>query len=93
MAVLAKPLADGSVALSFINLREEESVGEYAVTVERILAAIGEKLPNLTEWKNAKGYRVTDLWSGEVCDEQSGTFAVKCLAACDNVTVRVTPNV
>ncbi|MCQ2422368.1 MAG: alpha-galactosidase [Lachnospiraceae bacterium] len=91
--ILAKPLADGSVALSFINLREEESVGEYAVTVERILAAIGEKLPNLTEWKNAKRYRVTDLWSGEVCDEQSGTFAVKCLAACDNVTVRVTPNV
>jgi len=89
--ILAKPLADGSVALLFQNLSQEEKCGDFAVTAEEIVARIGEKLPNAAAFKGASSYRVQDLWTKEVTT-QDGRFAVERLSGCGQVTLRVTPN-
>ena len=57
-----------------------------------ILAGIGSKLPSGHKWNAAESYTVTDLWSGEVSENTTGVFGVAKLDACDNVTIRVTPN-
>ena len=91
--ILAKPLSDGSVALSFINVSESEKTEGYSVDVAAILAGIGSKLPAGHKWgAGAKNFTVTDLWTGEVSENTTGVFGVETLDACDNVTIRVTPN-
>ncbi|MBO7515706.1 MAG: alpha-galactosidase, partial [Lachnospiraceae bacterium] len=91
--ILAKPLSDGSVALSFINVSESEKTEGYSVDVAAILAGIGSKLPAGHNWgAGAKNFTVTDLWTGEVSENTTGVFGVETLDACDNVTIRVTPN-
>ena len=89
--ILAKPLVDGSVALSFINLSQEEKAEGYCADKARILEYIGEKLVNRDAFANAKYFEVTDLWTGESTKCEDGRFEVKSLAACDNLTVKVTP--
>ncbi|MBP5670288.1 MAG: hypothetical protein J6X14_08285 [Lachnospiraceae bacterium] len=42
-------------------------------------------------FEKASSFEVTDLWTGESARNESGKFEVKALAACDNVTVKVTP--
>lgn len=92
--ILAKPLADGSVALSFINLSQNTRSEGYQVSVAQILEGIGGKMPGKDAeqaFANAKAYTVTDLWSGEKTLNQTGVFAVQSLEACDNVTLKITP--
>ena len=91
--ILVKPLADGSVAISFINVSESEKTGDFSVDVSAILAGIGDKLPAGNKWNSTtKQFTVTDLWTGEVSENTTGVFGVSKLAACDNVTIKVTPN-
>ena len=90
--VLAKPLSDGSVALSFINLSQNRKEEEYAVSVDLILHWIGEKMARREKFAHAKNYKVTNLWTGEESTNESGRFAVTGLDGCDNLTIRVTPN-
>lgn len=89
--ILAKPLADGGVALSFINVSEETKKGSYSVDVKRIVEFIGKKMVNADAFAAAKSYQVTNLWSGEVSVNADGVFAVDELAACANITVKVMP--
>ncbi len=88
--ILAKPLSDGSVALSFINVSEEDTAENYSVTAKTIVEFIGHKLVNKERFAEATSFKVVDLWTGKE-SLSDGTFAVKGLAACDNVTIRVTP--
>ncbi|MBR6477459.1 MAG: alpha-galactosidase [Lachnospiraceae bacterium] len=90
--ILAKPLSDGSVALSFINLSQARKDETYAVSVEEILGFIGKKMVNAAAFEGAKSYAVKDLWTGETSVNETRTFAVNGLEGCDNVTIRVTPN-
>lgn len=89
--ILAKPLADGSVALSFINLSKEKKAEGYGVTAAQIVDAIGGKMVNQDAFAQAKGYEVLDLWNGEKKKNDTGVFAVDGLQGCDNVTWKVTP--
>jgi len=93
--ILAKPLADGGIALSFINLAEEKYVCadnnfEIAVSVADIVKYIGHKMVNSAEFEAAKEYLLTDLWSGARTVNCSGKFMVNELGACDNITIKVT---
>ena len=90
--VLAKPLSDGSLALCFLNLSEEKKCGEFAVGLEVIKKFLGDKLPD--GFYNAKSFEIVDLWSGEktsvnVGDAGFGSFSVRELEACGNVTLKV----
>ena len=87
--VLAKPLADGSIALSFLNLSQEKQAEECTVTVEQILAGIGGKMPAKERFEKAKCFEVTDLWTGETGINESGRFSASGLEGCDNLTIRV----
>lgn len=89
--VLAKPLADGSIALSFINLSQEKKEGKISVDAALIEAYIGNKMVERDKFVNAKGYQVTDLWSKETWQVTDGVFSVDCLEACDNVTIKIVP--
>jgi len=88
--VLAKPLSDGSVALSFINCSEEEKEG-VAVSVSDILGKIGGKMIDADAFGNAGEYRIIDLWTGKEKKVSKKTFKCSKLKACDNHTWKVTP--
>ncbi len=90
--ILAKPLADGSVALSFINVSEQAAAGKLSVDVQNILKFIGSKMVNADAFGAAKSFKVTDLWTGEETVNESGVFAVESLEPCANVTVKVSVN-
>lgn len=87
--VLAKPLADGSVAISFINVSENPWDCPVSVEVDLLAKMLGAKWQNSDSFRKAGKYEVMDLWSGEVFENTSGCFTVPCLKACDNITIRV----
>lgn len=90
--ILAKPLADGSVALSFFNLSQQRKAEGYRVNVSQILEGIGAKMAGRKAFEEAKSYTVKNLWTGEVALNDTGIFDVEALEGCDNLTVKVTPN-
>ena len=81
--VLAKPLADGGIALSFINVSEENWTGNISVSVKQIEKAFGKKLVSSNK------FQVRDLWSGETWENESGVFEISELGACNNVTILI----
>lgn len=90
--ILAKPLANGDVALSFINLHKENDPKEHAVTVEQIAAYIGEEMTAVEAFLNAESYTMTDLWTNEKTENTTGIFSVENIPAYGNQTIRVTAN-
>ncbi len=89
--ILAKPLANGDIALSFINLSDSRDAKEYSVDVGRIIDCIGHKMVNADKFQNAASYSIKDLWTGEDTTSTSRAFRVTGIDAYDNVTVRITP--
>jgi len=89
--ILAKPLANGDIALSFINLSDNRDDNEYSVDIERIVSYIGHKMADSDKFKNASGYSIRNLWTGEQTVNTTGVFSVKGIDAYDNVTFRVSP--
>ena len=85
MDILAKPLSGNRLALSFINVSEKDRDEEFAVDITLLGKYFTDKIPV------APGYEVKNLWTGEVSDNTSGTFSVKGIKACDNITVVITP--
>lgn len=90
--VLAKPLADGSVAVSFINVSEKEQNGNFEISAETIADMLGEKMAS-DAFAKAQSFRVENLFTDEVTTVNGRIFNASHLDACDNVTLKVTPNV
>ncbi|MCR5279078.1 MAG: glycoside hydrolase family 27 protein [Lachnospiraceae bacterium] len=88
--VLAKPLADGSVAVSFINLSggKKENI---AIDSDRIERFIGAKMQNKEAFVNAASFKVKDLWTGRESELSGNTIRVDALEPYDNVTLKITP--
>lgn len=85
--VLAKPLANGDFALSFLNISDVEKEG-ISVDIDTVIKFIGGKLVNTEAVKNAEGFTVTDLWTKEA--KQVGkVFEAPKLKPHGNYTVRV----
>jgi len=89
--ILAKPLSDGSVAVSFINLSDHEWNETLCVTAEQIVKAIGNKMPNAKIFENARAYSVKNLWSKEQKEVSEGKFVTEQLQACESITLRIKP--
>lgn len=87
--ILAKPLADGDVALCFINVNDQPWEGELTISTKQIVKLLGRKMDNAEQFADAKAYEVTNLWSGETTQNTTGDFTVAKLAGCENVTLRV----
>ncbi len=92
--ILVKPLSDGAVAVSFINVSERKQKGPFTVDIATIAAvkfgnlSVNEKLAGLGSKKDVK-LKITDLWTGEESTANDGVIRVESLDACDNYTVRV----
>lgn len=89
--ILAKPMADGSIVLSFINVSEKEKKSGYSVDLYEVLEKIGSKMVGKKAFAKANQFEVTDLWTGETYVHSGSKFGVDELAACDNVTVKIQP--
>lgn len=89
--ILAKPLFNGDIALSFINLSDMIDRLEHLVNVSSIVKYIGHKMIDVKKFENATSYYITNLWTGEETKNTSRTFSVTGIDAYDNVTIRVTP--
>jgi len=89
--VLAKPLSDGSFALSFINLSRTKQSGRIEISIEHILKMIGIKMQNKEALGSASSLFLNDLWSGAKTEIDSGMITVESIDPCDNVTFRIYP--
>ena len=78
--ILAKPLADGSAAVSFINISERRRDEGWEISVDDI---------PFESFKRGNKYQVTDLWTKDVTINENGRFRVESLDACDNLTIRI----
>lgn len=87
--ILAKPLENGDIALSFINLSDSRNDGVHTVEVSHIIDLIGHKMVDPDKFKNAKSYYMRNLWTGNDIINYTKTFSVSGLDACDNVTLRI----
>lgn len=90
--ILAKPLSDGGIAISFFNLSQIQSSIAVSISKEEILEKIGEKMPQKEAFLNAKSYLVTEVFSEDISENQTGIFEAKELAPCDSLTIKVMPN-
>ena len=90
--VLAKPLSDGTIALSFINVSESQKES-VSVDVDLILKMLGKKLSSETaaSFSSTKRFIIKDLWSGKESESLDGIFQSGTLEACDNLTIKITP--
>ena len=86
--VLAKPLSDGSVAISFINLSDKESTKDFSLEMHFIKEKLGNKTPQA--FAEAKKFTVKDLWTKEIT-QISDSINIKSILPCENVTVKITP--
>ena len=89
--ILAKPLNDGSIAIGFFNISQEEKTVVPPVSVDQIIGAIGKKAVEKNIFANAEKYLVKDLYTGEITETYSKVFEAGTLAACDSKVIRITP--
>ena len=87
--ILAKPLADGSLALSFFNLSKEKKCGNFAVDTGLIKSFLGNKLPE--NFYKAPSFRFRNLWTGQTGSFEKGLFSINEIEGCGNVTMKITP--
>lgn len=90
--ILAKPLSDGGVAISFINVSDTKKNAGYQISSSELIKYLNTKMSYGDKFANAKSYTVTDLWTGETSVNTTGLFEVQDLEAYDNVTIKVIPN-
>ncbi len=86
--ILAKALADGSLALSFINLSKEKKCGSFSVDLNLIQKYLGDKLPS--GFYESKGFNFKNLWTGERGSFASDVFSVSEIEGCGNITLKIT---
>jgi len=90
--ILAKPLENGDIAVSFINLSMEKSEENYTIDFKTILDYLGDKIVNKDKYINAETFKAEDLWTGEVLILRDKKVSIKGLNPCDNVTYRISGN-
>jgi len=86
--ILAKPLADGSVAISFVNLSDTETSKEFTLDISFIKEKLGNKTPEA--FAKATKFTVKDLWSKKD-DEVTTSIKIASVAPCENVTFKISP--
>jgi len=86
--ILAKPLADGSLALAFFNLSQEKKTGSFSVDTKLIKKFLGNNLPD--KFYTASNFLCKDLWTGEKKLIKKGIFSINEIEGCGNVTLKIT---
>lgn len=89
--ILAKPLANGDIALGFFNLSKDIRTDDPSVTSDQIMNKIGGKAVNNELFEIAERYIIKDLYTGEVTETESNVFSAGILGVCDSKVIRITP--
>ncbi|MBP5654818.1 MAG: glycoside hydrolase family 27 protein [Clostridiales bacterium] len=89
--VLAKPLANGDLALAFFNLDKETRADDPKISIELILDKIGSKMVNRDLFANASGFDIRDLYTKETVRTTDRIFSAGPLGPCDSKIIRITP--
>ena len=89
--ILAKPLADGTLALSFFNLSQEKKCGPFTVDLALIKKYLGEKLPAGFYNAPASRFKFRNLWTGETDTFEKGIFQASEIEGCGNITLKISP--
>ncbi len=87
--ILAKPLCDGSIAVSFINLSQSVYNEEIGIDLDTILAFIGGKMAK--PFAVCDGLKLRDLWTGEEKEVKGNRISVCSIPACGNITYKISP--
>ena len=83
--------SDNSVALSFINVSNENKSEVKSIDAETIVRYIGGKMPDKEAFLNAGQYKVIDLWTGNESINKSGKFEAESLDPADSLCIKVIP--
>ena len=86
--ILAKPLSDGSIAISLFNLSDTKDSGDFTLDCSLIKEKLGAKFP--TDFDKAKSYSVKNLWTGKTETVSATSFALPSVEPCGNYTVKIT---
>lgn len=89
--ILAKPLADGSIALSIINLNSKCESKAFTISFELIEKYIKDKMVNSDAFFKASSYELRNLWSLEVFEIIGNELTIDAISPCDNLTYRIYP--
>lgn len=89
--VLAKPLADGSVAVAVFNLSEADSDIKISVSFEDICKYIGDKIVRCDEFVNAGSYEVSDLFSKKTVASNKRSIEVDGICGCGSFVYVIKP--
>lgn len=95
--ILAKPLYDGSMAVSFFNLSQEKTYRDISISMKEIMEAVGHKMPVKPDYVNAQKLVVENLWTGEkqeltglAGDEVNGiSLSSGILGPCENLVLKI----
>ncbi|MBR1440355.1 MAG: alpha-galactosidase, partial [Lachnospiraceae bacterium] len=88
--VLVKPLADGSLAVTFVNLGEKSYKDEINISAKDLIKAVKSKAVQAEIFENADTFEVIDLWT-EDKEKVTDGICVKDLAPHDQKTFRIYP--
>lgn len=88
--VLAKPLADGSIAIGVFNLSSTSASPAISVPVDLIIDKIGNKAVDIDGFANAS-YQVKDLLTKEITAVEGKDFSFSSIEPCACRVIRITP--
>ena len=86
--ILAKPLSDGNIAVSFINL-SGRTWDKASINIEKIISMIGSKMTDPTGFSNAGKYTLKDLWTKKESPLSEKTVSVSGIPAHGEITLKV----
>ena len=89
--ILAKPLANGDIALGFFNLDQVIRDDDISTDIDTILKALDNKVVSTDALKKAASFMVIDLITGVVYETPERTFNSGTLAACGCKVIRISP--
>ena len=89
--ILAKPLADGSIAIAFFNLSDKEMADELSINIDTAVRFIGSKMTSADTFASASEFTCRDLWSGEESVITGRAVSVRNLPAHGDAVFKLTP--
>lgn len=87
--ILAKPLANGDLAISFINMSDEEAEDFYTVSLDTIIDMLGDKMVDRERFEIENSFIAEDVWTGYIVNIIGRELTVQGLKPHENLTYRI----
>lgn len=84
--ILAKPLSNGNLAVSFINLSDEDDEEFHTITLDEIVDKIGDKMVDRERFEVENSFIAEDVWNGYLLNIIGRDLTIQGLKAHENLT-------